>query len=97
VGFRVLSRLKQAVNGQLEGIAKHAGYQFCKQRAGALNAGVFVDFNQPYLPFCIDNKIESKYLKAVPFIIIIYLFLDRTESHISNLFNSTPNEFHRLL
>lgn len=79
------------VDGQPEGVVEHARDQLAQQRTRALNAGILVDLDQPYLELAIYEEIQSEDLEAVLPLILVDLLLDRAKSHIGDLLDPAPD------
>jgi hypothetical protein len=60
----LLAAFEESVEGEFECVIEHAWDEFAEEWAGAFDAGVFVDFDEPDFAFCVDDEIESEYFEA---------------------------------
>ena len=61
----VRGRREGEVQRQLEGLFGHVGDDAVEQRAGALQAGVGVDLDQPWLELVVYHEVQPEYLEVV--------------------------------
>lgn len=61
----VRGRREGEVQRQLEGLLGHVGDDAVEQRAGALQAGVGVDLDQPRLELAVYHEVQPEYLEVV--------------------------------
>lgn len=53
------------VDGQFKGVVQHSGDEHFQERAGGLDAGVCVDFDQPDFQAAVYEEVVTEYLKTV--------------------------------
>lgn len=87
---------KYLINGQLEGIVEHPRDELPQQGTGTFDAGVFIDLNEPYFEFLVDDVIQPKQLEAELTVVLVDLLVDRAIGHVCNFFHPLP-DFVRLL
>lgn len=85
------------VDGEAEGVVEHARDQLAQQRAGALDAGVLVDLDQPHLQLAVDEEVQPEDLEAVLPLVLVDLLLHRAEGHVGDLLDPAPDAPHLLL